>query len=106
MYSLLFVGVGVPGCVEDESVVSWDCDCSSSETVVSVVADSELRMTLGEDSSKEGTMTGRTVSSEGLSVVDSDSLLMTAVSTGAGGGMACVAVSIAVGRSFSSLWDG
>jgi len=69
--------------------------------VVVVVDSSFVSIIRADDSSNDGTNDGKIVSE--FSVVDSFSLVFVdAVSVG---GMACVALSIAVGRSLSSFCD-
>jgi hypothetical protein len=81
-----------------ELVASCNC-CSPS---IFVVDGSFVSITLDDDSSKEGVITGKIIWDEELSVTVSISLLIGAVSVG---GIAWVALSIAVGRSLSSIWD-
>lgn len=92
IYSLLFVVV-----CGDGFVISCVC-CSFSLTIV--VDGSFVWITRADDSSNDGTIIGKIVSE--FSVVDSVSLLVGAVSVG---GIACVALSIAVGRSLSSICE-
>lgn len=96
--SLALVAVAV---VSDDGFVVCSGCCSLLSSVVVLVEGSLVWITRAEDSSNDGTMIGKIVSEdEGLSVFDSSSLLLGAVSVG---GIACVALSIAVGRSSSSI---
>jgi hypothetical protein len=88
-YSLLFVVV---------CDVEFGTSCPSS----TVVDDSFVSIILGIVSSNEGTIIGKFASDDEFSVVDSASLFVGSVFVG---GMVCVALSIAVGRSLSSICD-